>query len=145
MTLHESDTSHWGLFAFITEFFFVNCYFWNISLAKNLVWRGMLIPSFGVSTTILKPVGFFCRWYKLNFGLLQARLNRWYKLNFGLLQGQVKLYHFYEWIVAKRQIFNFLYKFLGITYWKRHWTTILDTDLDALLPFKWIWTRLTPE
>ena len=130
MTLHESDTSHWGLFAFITEFFFVNCYFWNISLAKNLVWRGMLIPSFGVSTTILKPVGFFCRWYKLNFGLFQ---------------GQVKLYHFYEWIEAKRQIFKFLYKFLGITYWKRHWTTILDTDLDALLPFKWIWIRLTPE
>ena len=32
-------------------------------------------------------------------------------------------------------IFNFLYKFLEIIDWKRHWTTILDTDLDSLLPF----------
>ena len=91
----------------------------------------MLIPYFEVSTTILKPVDFICRWYKLNFGLLQ---------------GQVILYHFYELIEAKRQFFlNFLSKFLGIIDWKRHWTTILDTDLDPLLPFKWKWIRLTPE
>ena len=48
---------------------------------KNVVWRGMLVLNFGVSTTILNPVHIFCRWYKLNFGLLQ---------------GQVKFYHFYE-------------------------------------------------
>ena len=35
-------------------------------------------------------------------------------------------------------IFNFLYKFLEIIDWKRHWTIILDTDLDSLLPFKCI-------
>ena len=50
-------------------------------ITKNLVWRGMLIPNFGVSTTILNPIDIPCRWYKLNF---------W------LLQGQVKSYHFYE-------------------------------------------------
>ena len=83
---------------------------------KNLVWRCMLILNFGVSTTILNPVQIFCRWYKLNFGLLQ---------------GQVKFYHFYEWIESKRQYFYFLYKFIGIIGWKRHWTTILDTDLDS--------------
>ena len=33
--------------------------------------------------------------------------------------------------------FNFLYKYLEIIDCKRHWTTILDTDLDSLLPFKW--------
>ena len=38
LTLHESDTSHWGLFATITEFFFGSCYFWNISLPK--IWCG---------------------------------------------------------------------------------------------------------
>ena len=82
----------------------------------------MLIPTFGVSTTILNPVDISCRWYKLNFGLLQ---------------GQVKLYHFYEWIEVKRQFVCFLYKFLEIIDWKRHCTNILDTDLDSLLPFKW--------
>ena len=34
-------------------------------------------------------------------------------------------------------IFN-LYKFLEIIDWKRHWTTILDTDLGSLLPFNGI-------
>ena len=37
--------------------------------------------------------------------------------------------------------FYFLYEFLEIIGWKRHWTTILDTDLDSLLPFKWNWMR----
>ena len=62
----------------------------------------------GVSTTILNPVDIFCRWYKLNFGLLQ---------------DQVKSCHFAERIEAKRQYFYFLYIFLGITGWKRRWTT----------------------
>ena len=31
-------------------------------------------------------------------------------------------------------IFYFLYIFLGITGCKRHWATLLDTDLDLLLP-----------
>ena len=67
-------------------------------------------------------------------------------MNFGLMQGHVKLYHFYERIEGKRQFFfNFLYKFIGIIDWKRHWETTLDTDLDPLLPFKWTWIRLTPE
>ena len=81
------------------------------------MWRGMLIPNFGVSTTILNPVDISCRRYKLNFGLLQ---------------GQVKLRQFF---------FNFLYKFLEIIGWKQHWATILGTDLDSLLPFKWNWMR----
>ena len=72
----------------------------------------MLILTFGVSTIILNPVDISCRWYKLNFGLLQ---------------GQVKLYHLFP------ICFNFLYKFLEIIDWKRHWTIILDTDLDSLL------------
>ena len=47
---------------------------------------------------------------------------------------------------GKETIFlNFLYKFLGTTYWKQHWTTIFDTGLDPLLPFKWNWIRMTPE
>ena len=90
----------------------------------------MLIPNFGVSKTILNPVDIHCRWHKLNFGMLL---------------GQIKLNHFYERIEAKRQYFHFLYKFLGINGWKQHWKTILDTDLDLLLPFKWYWIRLTPD
>ena len=91
----------------------------------------MFIPNIGVSTTILNPIDIPCRWYKLNFGLLQS---------------QVKLYHFYDLIEAKRQFFfYFLYIFLEIIDWKLHWTAILDTDLDSLLPFKWNWMRLTPE
>ena len=135
MTLHESDTSHWGLFATITEFFFGNGYFWNISMAKIrreevCSYPSMLIPNFGVSTTIFIPVNIFCRWYKLNFGLLQ---------------DQVKSYHFYERIEAKRQYFYFLYIFLGEIGWKRHWAALLDIDLDSLLSSKWHWIRLTPE
>ena len=79
---------------------------------------------------MLNPVTIFCRSYKLSFGLLK---------------GQVKPYHFYERIEAKRQYFYFLYLFLGIISWKQHWTTFLDTDLDSLLRFKWKWIRLTPE
>ena len=37
--------------------------------------------------------------------------------------------------------FYFLYKFLEIIDWKWHWATILHTDLDSLLPFKWNWMR----
>ena len=33
----------------------------------------------------------------------------------------------------------------GIIGWKRHITTLLTTDLDSLLPFKWNWNRVTPE
>ena len=33
----------------------------------------------------------------------------------------------------------------GIIGWKRHITTLLATDLDSLLPFKWNWNRVTPE
>ena len=66
-------------------------------VTKNLVWRGMFMPNFGVSTTILNPVDIFCRCYKLNFGLLQ---------------GQVKSYHFYEIIEVKRQYFYFCIYFL---------------------------------
>ena len=90
----------------------------------------MLIPNFGASKTILNPVNIFCRWYKLNLGVLQ---------------GQVKLYHFMNEQRQRDNFFYFLYKFLEIIDWKRHWTTILDTDLDSLLPFKWNWMRLTPE
>ena len=90
----------------------------------------MPIPNFGVSRTILNPFDIFCRLYKLNFGLLQ---------------GQVKSYHFDERIEAKRQYFYFSYIFLGIIGWKGHWATLLGTDLDSLLPFKWNWIRLTPE
>ena len=52
--------------------------------------------------------------------------------------------HFYEKIEAKRQYFYFLYIFIGISGWKRHWATLLHTDLDSLLPFKWNWIRMTP-
>ena len=90
----------------------------------------MPIPNFGVSRTILNPFDIFCRWYKLNFELLQ---------------GQVKSHHFDEKIEAKRQYFYFLYIFLGIIGWKRHWATLLDTDMDSLLPFTWNWIRLTSE
>ena len=76
-------------------------------ISKNLVWRGMLIPNFGVSTTILSPIDIFCRWYKLNFGLLQ---------------GEVKLYHFYEWIEAKR---HFLKIFVQI-----YWSNWLEATLN---------------
>ena len=81
----------------------------------------MPIPNFGVSTTISNPVNIFCKWYKLNFGLTQ---------------GQVKLYHFYERIEAKRQYIYFLYIFLGEIGWKRHWAVFLDIDLDSLLSSK---------
>ena len=90
----------------------------------------MSIPNFGVSTTILNSVDIFRRWCKLNFGPLQS---------------QDKSHNFSERIEAKRQYFYFLYIFLGITDWKRHWTTLLDTDLDSLLPFKWNWIRLASE
>ena len=40
---------------------------------------------------------------------------------------------------------TFLFYFLcicpEIIGWKRYWTTILDTDLDSLVPFKWNWMR----
>ena len=78
----------------------------------------MPIPNFGVSTTILDPV------------------DRWSKLNFGLLQGNVKLHHFSARVEARRQQFYFLYIFLGIVDWEGHWTTLFDTGLDSLLPFK---------
>ena len=66
----------------------------------------------------------------------------WYKLNFGLLQGKVKSHHFSERIKVKRQYFYFLYTFLEIFNWKRHWTTLLDTGWDSLLS---TWIRLAPE
>ena len=50
-----------------------------------------------------------------------------------------------EKIEAKRQYFYFMYTFLGIVGWKRHWATLLDTDLDWLLHFKWNWIRMTTE
>ena len=90
----------------------------------------MPIPNFGASTTFLNPVNIFCRWYKFNFGLLQ---------------GQVKSSILMEKIEAKRQYFYFMYTFLGIAGWKRHWATLLDTDLDWLLHFKWNWIRMTTE
>ena len=34
--------------------------------------------------------------------------------------------------------------FMGITGKERHWTTLLDTDLDLLLPLKWNEIRLGP-
>ena len=83
-----------------------------------------------LSYQILDPFDIFCRWYKLSFGLLQ---------------GQVKSHHFYDRIEPKRQYFYFLYIFLGIIGWKQHWETLLYTDLDSLLPFKWNWIRLTPD
>ena len=75
----------------------------------------MPILNFGVSTTILHQVDIICWWYKLNFGLLQ---------------GQVKSYLFHEKIEAKKY-FYVLYIFLGLIGWKRHWLTLLDTDLDS--------------
>ena len=32
--------------------------------------------------------------------------------------------------------------FFGIIGWKGHWTTLLDTDLNSLLPVKWNWIKL---
>ena len=55
---------------------------------------------FGVNAVILNPADIFLRWCKLNFGPMQ---------------GQVKSRHFSERIDAKRNHFNFLYKFPGIT------------------------------
>ena len=80
----------------------------------------MTILNFGVSTTILNPVDIFCDRCKLKLELLQC---------------QVKSYHFSERIEVKRQYLYFLYSFLGKIHWKRHWATLLDTDLDSLLPF----------
>ena len=113
--LQEPDTHYWGLFTTMTEIFFRNGYFWNISLAKKLAWRSMPIPNFGVNTTVVNPVDIFCSWCKLKFGVFQ---------------GQVKSYHFPERIVVKKQYFYFLYIFLGIIGWKRHWTTLLDMPLN---------------
>ena len=90
----------------------------------------MPITNSGVSTIILNSVDIFCRWYKLNFRLLQ---------------GQVKSYDFYERIEAKRQYFYFLYIFLETIGGKRYWATVLDTDLDSSLPYKWNWIIMTPE
>ena len=58
-----------------------------------------VIPGFGVSTVILNIADFF---------------RRCCKLNFGPLRGHVKSCHFPERIEPKRQIFTFLYTFLGI-------------------------------
>ena len=44
-------------------------------ISKNLVWRGMLIPNFGVSTTILKPVDFFVGGTSWTLDCCKARLN----------------------------------------------------------------------
>ena len=93
----------------------INFSFIVLGCCYYLVWRGMLIPNFVVSTTILNPVDISCRWYKLNFGLLQ---------------GQVKLYHFYEWIEAKRQFFFLL--FVRIS-WNNWLEATLDNHLDDLL------------
>ena len=68
----------------------------------------MSIPNFGVSTTISNPVNIFCKWYKLNFGLTQ---------------GQVKSYHFYERIEAKRYTY-FLEKLAGNDIGQSFWILI---------------------
>ena len=113
--LHESDTGSWRLFTTITEFLFSDSYLWNISLAKNT----------RVSMTIVNPA------------------DRWCKLNFGLLQGQVKLSHSSERVEVRRPYFYFLYIFLGIIGWKRYWATLLDTDLDSLLPYNYLTLLVT--
>ena len=106
--LQEPDTRYWYLFTTMTDFlqqWLLLKYF----VSKNLAWRSMPIPNSGVNTTVVNPVDIFCSWYKLKFGLLQ---------------GQVKSYHFPEKIMVKRQYFYFLYIFLGIIGWKRHWITL---------------------
>ena len=69
--------------------------------------------------------------------------DRWCKLNFGLLQGQVKLSHSSERVEVRRPYFYFLYIFLGIIGWKRYWATLLDTDLDSLLPYNYLTLLVT--
>ena len=46
---------------------------------------------------------------------------------------------------TRTQYFYFLYVFLKIVGNELHWTILLDTYLDLLLPFKWNWIRLGPE
>ena len=84
-----------------------------------------ILPAFGVSTAILNLVDIFPRWCKLNFGLSGGHV-------------EITPFHsnFIERVGTRRQYFYFLNVFLGITDKERHWTTILDTDLDLLLPFK---------
>ena len=140
--MHESDISYWGLFTIITEFFFGNGYFWNISLPKN--WCGEVCSYLVLELVWPSQIQltFFCWWYK--FGLLDC----WTVGQLDTLDCcKSRLNHagFFEKIETKRQYFYFLRIFIGIIGWKWHWKTLLDTDLDSLLPFKWKWIRLTPE
>ena len=70
-----------------------------------------------------------------DFGVTMAIFHGCCKLNFGLLRGHVKLCDFAAILLKgstqRENILNF-------------YLTLLDTDLDLLLPFKQNWSRLGP-
>ena len=63
--------------------------------------------------------------------------HRWCKLNFGPLRSHVKSHHFPERIDVRIQYFYFFVQISGNNWQETTWKTLLDNDLDLLLPFKW--------